>query len=117
MATRVTYEVHDDLTGEPGAKTVFFSLGTQVYEIDLVDGESRLAEVLAPFIAAGRKSASQRMRRTPAQAATEERAAYNQQVRQWAHSNGLKVSKRGRISEDLIRQFEESRQRHGGKRA
>lgn len=56
MARNVSVVVTDDLDGSDGAKPVAFSLDGVRYEIDLAQpNKARLADALAPYIAAGRK--------------------------------------------------------------
>jgi hypothetical protein len=64
---------------------------------------ARLAEALAPFIAAGRRvSRGRRRRADPPGGPRVDRAA----VRAWAREAGLAVSEWGRISADVMRQYE-----------
>jgi len=77
------------------------------YEIDLGQpNHARLAEALAPFIAAGRRvnRGSRRRRADPVGAPRIDRAT----VRTWAREAGLAVSERGRISGEATRQYEAS---------
>jgi Lsr2 len=104
MAKTVSVLVTDDLDGSPDAETVAFSFNGQSYEIDL--GQKNLAKFeksLRPFIDAGRRTAHRRAAKAGrAGGARIDRAA----VRTWAASQGLKVSERGRISADVLRQYE-----------
>jgi Lsr2 len=104
MAKTVSVVVTDDLDGSPDAETVAFAFNGQGYEIDL--GQKNLAKFeksLRPFIDAGRRAPQRRTTRAVrGSAARIDRAA----VRSWAASQGIKVSERGRISADVLRQYE-----------
>jgi hypothetical protein len=105
MASTVAVVVTDDLDGSPDAETVTFGFNGVTYEIDLSEGNrSRLERDVAPYIAAGRRVARGRNRSTGGRHAGPriDRAA----VRTWAKENGLKVSERGRISAEIISQYE-----------
>lgn len=104
MARKVSVVTTDDLDGSPGAETVSFGLDGIRYEIDLAPpNKTRLADALAPYIAAGRRiSRSGRPPAGRAAAGRVDRAA----VRAWARDAGLEVSERGRISADVMRQYE-----------
>ncbi len=96
--------ITDDLDGSPGAETINFGLDGVSYEIDLGQpNRSRFAGALAPFIDASRR-VSRGSQRRPARPAADrvDRAA----VRAWAREAGLAVSERGRISSEVMRQYE-----------
>jgi Lsr2 len=104
MAKTVNVVIADDLDGSPGAETVSFGIDGHSYEIDL--GQQNLAKLqksLQPFIEAGRRTAHRRAAK-PARSAAPgaDRAA----VREWAVSQGLKVSGRGRISAEVLTKYE-----------
>ncbi len=105
MSRSVSVIVTDDLDGSDNAETVSFGLDGVSYEIDLSKkNRSRLERSLAPFIEAGRRvPGSNRRRRAgrPAGSSVDRSA-----VRAWAKAAGLKVSERGRISADIMRQYE-----------
>lgn len=104
MAKTVNVVITDDLDGSPGAETVSFGIDGHSYEIDL--GQKNLAKLqksLQPFIDAGRRTAHRRAAK-PARGAAPgaDRAA----VREWAASQGLKVSERGRISAEVLTKYD-----------
>jgi hypothetical protein len=107
MAKSVSVIVTDDLDGSENAERVAFSLDGVSYEIDLASkNRAKLEKALAPFIEAGRKvPRSGGRRRGPAHAngSSADRGAA---VRAWAKASGLKVSERGRVSADIMRQYE-----------
>jgi len=105
MARKVSVVTTDDLDGSPDAGTVSFGLDGMNYEIDLAAANmTRLADAVAPYSAAGRKVSSSRRRRAPQPAAggRVDRAA----VRAWAREAGLAVSERGRISAEVMSQYD-----------
>lgn len=110
MSTRVSLIVTDDLDGSGNAHTISFDLDGVSYEIDLSDeNRAKLEQVLAPFIGAGRRvPRTGRGRRATRQDAS---SADHAAVRAWAESAGLKISGRGRISGDILREYDLSVQR------
>jgi len=120
---RIVEQLVDDLSGEPigegEGSTVTFGLDGTSYEIDLSAGNAQaLREALAPYIAAGRP-----LRRTAAQGAGRARrgassgaaaggaakwSAGYATVREWAQANGIPVSPRGRVADDVMRAFEDA---------
>lgn len=104
MAKTVSVVVTDDLDGSPDAETVGFAFNGQSYEIDLAEKNlAKFQKSLRPFIDAGRRTAQRRTARAARSAGARiDRAA----VRSWAASQGIKVSERGRISADVLRQYE-----------
>ncbi|MDR2381139.1 MAG: Lsr2 family protein [Bifidobacteriaceae bacterium] len=96
MVQRVEYVMIDDLDGSEAAETVVFALDGQTYEVDLsTEHAAKLREDLKPWIAAGRRVKSGRGGRggRGAKAPNGETA----KIRDWARSQGMAVSDRGRI--------------------
>ncbi len=105
MSKNVSVVVTDDLDGSGGAQTVAFGFDGVNYEIDLGEANrAKLEGAFAPFIAAGRKASRTSRRRagTRPGGVSADRAA----VRAWAREAGLNVSERGRISADVMNQYE-----------
>lgn len=105
MASTVAVVVTDDLDGSPDAETVTFGFNGVTYEIDLSEhNRARLERDVAPYIAASRRVSRGRTRSGGGRSAGPrvDRAA----VRAWAKESGLKVSERGRISAEVISQYE-----------
>jgi hypothetical protein len=103
MTKSVSVVITDDLDGSEGARTVLFGLDGVPYEIDLVEANrARLEAALAPFIAAGRRVRRGERRASSRASRPADRAA----VRAWAREAGLDVSDRGRISAEVMRQYE-----------
>jgi len=99
MAQRRTIQFIDDLDQaevSDGGQTLTFALQMAQYEIDLSPvNAQKLYDALAPFIAAGRRVRG----RASSQVVTGPTAESNQlqAIRQWAKSQGIKVSDRGRL--------------------
>jgi hypothetical protein len=106
MAKSVTVVVSDDLDGSPNAQTLTFGFDGVTYEIDLSEhNRDKLAKLVAPYIEAGRRVGRGRRATTGRPPASRgDRAA----VRAWAKEHGITVSERGRISADVISQYEAS---------
>jgi hypothetical protein len=103
MVTKKSVIISDDLDGSGNAKTVTFGLNGTDYEIDLAPKNlAKLEKALAPYIDAGRRISARSRRPVARHANGHDNAA----IRSWAKSNGLKVSERGRISSDIIGQYE-----------
>lgn len=107
MARRIVHQLVDDIDGtllEVGdGETVHFSLNGTAYEIDLTNSHAEeMRNALAPYMEAGRRASAGGSR---AAAPRRTRATRNSEVgaiREWAKSQGLKVSERGRISADVM---------------
>src|SRR3954463_13927034 len=108
MAQRVQIillcDMHD---GESAAdETVTFGLDGSAYEIDLCTKHAKdLRDAFAPYVGTGRKATASRRggggggrRRGGNRRATE--------MREWARSQGIAVSERGRISADIQAQYD-----------
>lgn len=114
MAQRTQVLLTCDLeTGDkPGSQTIEFGLDGTSYEIDLCDKHAKqMREAIGQFVDAGRRApsrgASGRRRRSGGSSDRER----TQEIRAWARSKGIKVSERGRLSADIVAQYEKS----GGK--
>ncbi|MFF0546356.1 histone-like nucleoid-structuring protein Lsr2 [Nocardia thailandica] len=104
MARKVTIELIDDCDGiSVAAETVTFALDGASYEIDLsAANAAALREAFAPWIAKARKVG--RTASTGAkQAAGRSPAPRNvRQIREWARTQGIDVSSRGRVSAEIV---------------
>lgn len=105
MARRIVHQLVDDIDGallEVGeGETIHFSLNGAAYEIDLTRSHAdELREALDPYIKAGRRVTASNTRTTPRR-----RASHSSEIadiREWAKSQNLKVSERGRISAEVM---------------
>lgn len=115
MARRIVHQLVDDLDGtvlEVGeGETVLFSLDGVAYEIDLAAGNAAaLRDALAPYVDAGRSVSSRGAGGGAATGTPRKRRRTGQQdysaVREWAKSNGYKVSERGRVPASVLEAYE-----------
>lgn len=92
---------------KPAKETVEFTVAGTAYEIELCERHAKqFRDVLAPFVAKARRAsrASGGRRRSGGDGSADRRRA--QEIRAWARKKGVKVSERGRISADVIAQYE-----------
>lgn len=105
MAQLVTTSLIDDRDGSVASQTVSFAVDGKSYEIDLNDRHAdQLRELLAPYIAAGRRTggAPVRARRVASVSARHDLGA----ARAWLSAHGYPVKDRGRIPDGWIADFE-----------
>jgi nucleoid-associated protein Lsr2 len=109
MMRSVTVTLVDDLDEAKAAdETISFGLDGRDYEIDLSKAHAgELRKMASRYIAAARR-AKTAVRQRPARRtqADRERA---RQIRAWAVEKGLMTTERGRIPEQVTREFEASR--------
>lgn len=107
MAQKVQVTLVDDLDGGSADETVSFSIDGVNYEIDLsANNAKQLREATARFVAAGRRvNAGRRATGSRGKSGGPNPAA----VREWARSQGISVSERGRISADLQAKYQAAR--------
>jgi hypothetical protein len=104
VAQRTEIVFTDDLNGGPAEGTVTFGFYGTSYEIDLSKKNTdKLAKALQLYITAGRCVAPAR---APRRAATPAARHDQSAVREWARSQGLKVSDRGRIPADITARYQ-----------
>ena len=112
MARRAVVHLVDDLDDtiiEDGdGQIVSFGLDGTPYEIDLTNEHAdELRGALARYVESARKTGSAR----PARARSSGRSRSSKSdvsptaVREWAKSNGIEVSSRGRIPQSVVDQF------------
>ena len=93
--------------GKPGSETIGFALDGSSYEIDLCDKHGKgLRDTMASYVSAARRATSGGGRgrgRGRSSGADRERT---QAIRAWARKKGIKVSERGRLSSDVVAQYE-----------
>lgn len=107
MAQKTVVRLVCDITGEEAAETVRFSLDGALYEIDLIGPKAdELRGVLAPFITAGRRQGATPARRRRGGATAPRATSGTADAREWARANGFEVSDRGRISREILTQYE-----------
>lgn len=114
MAQKVDVKYVDDLDGSEASGTVSFALDGRSYEIDLSeDNAARLRDVLASFVAAGRRGGTSARRGRGQRATAEVPAApvradreVTAAIRTWARENGHEVSERGRIPKAVVEAYQ-----------
>lgn len=114
MAQVTKVQLVDDLDGSEAAESVSFALDGAQYEIDLNDeNASQFRELFMQYVSAGRKLGGRVRAAAPAERparSTGRRSRADgepdpKEVRAWAESQGIEVSKRGRVPANLMAQF------------
>jgi hypothetical protein len=111
MAKQTTVTITDDLDGSTNAKEVSFSLDRKTWVIDLsAKNRAALEKALKPYIAKAteQRGANRRGKSTRSSFRSKPRTDLAA-VREWAKSNGHKVSDRGRISADVLKAYDSAR--------
>jgi uncharacterized membrane protein len=104
----------DDLDGSEGAETITYTINGQDYEIDLSeDNAEKFHDALEPYIQNSRE-----VRRQADTARRRDGRRRNSgggssrddipQIRQWAESQGMDVSARGRVKKEIIDAYDEA---------
>ena len=106
MAQKVNIVLVDDIDGSDASQTVSFGLDGATYEIDLNDkNAAKLRDALAGFVGHARKVTTSRGRKTR----TTTSGPSARELRDWARSNGFKVSDRGRVPAEVREAFDAAR--------
>jgi len=113
MAKSVITQITDDLDGSNGADTVSFGYRGTNYEIDLGrKNASAFDKLMKPYLDAGRKvTASRGGRRasTNGRRGSGSRSANDlATIREWARTKGYQVADRGRISANIMDEYDAS---------
>ncbi len=114
MAQRTQVLLTCDLEdGEkPATETIQFSVEGMSYEIDLCDKHAKqFRDGMAQFVGAGRRVSNRgggSGRKSSGGARGGGDRDRTRQIREWARSKGIKVSERGRLSADIVAQYEAS---------
>lgn len=110
VATRVI--MVDDFDGHDGEDVAKrdFEIGEATYTIDLSDENFKklqeAIEVLTPYLEkATRVKQATRSRRAAADTAPRLRGYSNSDVREWARAEGVEVSSRGKIGDEVYEKF------------
>ncbi|MEU6023810.1 Lsr2 family protein [Micromonospora sp. NPDC047134] len=111
MARKVITVLTDDLDGGKADRTLEFSLDGVAYTIDVSDENAGvLRKALDPFINAGRRlgrgtDLGRTVRRATGPATPGMNREQNRAIREWAVSNGYKISERGRIPVEVVEAY------------
>jgi hypothetical protein len=101
MSSKVLVVLEDDVDGGKAEETVTFGIDGMQYEIDLnTQNAEKLRGALEGYVSKARKVSGKRSSSTKISSGID-----NHAVRAWAEANGIEVSKRGRISRDIVSQF------------
>ena len=102
MGKKEIVTVTDDFDGTEGASTVRVGLDGREWEVDLSPTNGKeLRDFLQHYIDVGR-----RLSQSGRAVSRVKTAPDNQAVRAWARVQGMTVSPRGRISADVVAQYE-----------
>jgi hypothetical protein len=102
----------DDIDGSTAAETVRFAVDGRSYEIDLsTEHADNLRQSLAQFVTAARSTGRVNARVGHVRVRQgRPSGAGSSAVRAWAKENGVPVSDRGRIPEDVLAQYTSAQQ-------
>ena len=107
MAQKVNIVLVDDLDGTEATETVSFGLDGTTYEIDLNDANAAsLREALSGYVGHARKVTGGGRRTRRSSGGSSSSSSNTKDVREWAKSQGMEVSERGRISADVQRAYD-----------
>ncbi len=110
MAQRIVVQFVDDLDGTPLAdgagSTVSFGLDGTSYEVDLSHANAeRLRAALAEYVGVARKVGGRGGTRRASGARSSSSSVNAALVREWARTQGIQVSERGRVSAEVIEAY------------
>lgn len=106
MAKRTQVILEDDIDGGPADKTVAFAFDGTSYEIDLSEKNFKsMGDTLAQYVGSARRVGG-RTRSRSTGSASGRRDDRSARIREWARSEGHKVSDRGRIPADLAARYD-----------
>jgi hypothetical protein len=101
MSSKVIVLLEDDLDGTKAVETVEFGIDGSTYTIDLNNqNAAKLRGALDGYISKARKVSGKRSTSRKLSSEIDSKA-----VRAWAEANGIELSKRGRIPQDVVSQF------------
>jgi Lsr2 len=109
MAQKTIVELVDDLDGSQASESISFGLDGVEYTIDLSEANaSKLRGQLAGFVEKAQRVGGRKQRGGTAKTAVRAGGdrAQNQAIREWARSQGEKISDRGRIPAELVAKFQ-----------
>jgi hypothetical protein len=100
MSSKVVVLLEDDVDGTRADETIEFGIDGTTYAIDLNDQNAKkLRAALDGYISKARKVTVKRSSRKTSSDID------SRTVRRWAEANGIELSKRGRIPQDVVSQF------------
>ena len=106
VAKQRTVILVDDLDGGEATEQVRFAVDGRSYEIDLsAENSAKLREALAPYISAARRRSGRRSSYVSAPVRPTSDREHNQSIREWAATQGMKISQRGRIPSTVLEAY------------
>lgn len=103
MAKNVVTHITDDLDGSADAVEVTFSYDGADYTIDLSKkNRTALEKALKPYLGAATRQTRRTSTRKSANSSKRDLGA----VREWAKSQGIEVSSRGRVPAKIVEQYD-----------
>jgi hypothetical protein len=110
MATRTLVKLLDDLDGSEATETIKFGLDGTDYEIDLNDTNAgKLRSALQRYAGSARRIGRASNHRGGVAYHQPHASKHNAEVRAWALANGLPVAEKGRIAQQIIDQYNASK--------
>lgn len=104
MAKNTIVEITDDIDGSKNAQEVTFSFQGVNYTVDLAKKNlTAFEKALQPYIDVATKVPGSRAATRRGGSAPRQDLA---SIRAWAQQNGIEIAPRGRISKDVIAQYE-----------
>ena len=101
MSSKVVVLLEDDLDGGKADETIEFGIDGTTYAIDLNDQNAKkLRSALEGYISKARKVSGKRSGGRKVSIGVDLKA-----VRAWAKSNGVEISDRGRVSQNVLEQY------------
>lgn len=101
MAKRMHVVLEDDLDGSEAVETLAFTVDGVAYEIDLsADNAARFRDSVSPWVGAARRVGGRRSTGRKAKVGSAN------DIRTWALGQGMHVSSRGRVSQEVREAYE-----------
>lgn len=102
MAKFTEVRLIDDFDGGPATQEIRFSYRGNTYEIDLSDEHAReMDEILAGYMEVAHHIGGAR-----SVSSSKTSSANTSAIREWARSQGMEVSERGRLSADVVAAYQ-----------
>ena len=102
MSSKVIVLLEDDVDGTKADETIEFGIDGTTYNIDLSDSNAeKLRGALDGYISKARKVSGKRSGGRKVSIGVDLKA-----VRAWAKSNGVDISERGRVSQNVLEQYQ-----------
>jgi hypothetical protein len=106
VAQKVNIILVSDLSGGEADETVSFALDGTNYELDLSSKEAdKFRGLFQDYVAVARKTSSGRGRKSSGKSGGSGRSDLAD-VRAWAKEQGMEVSERGRVSQDVLSAYD-----------